>query len=85
MDGPWNGTQLNLGPEGVVYVDTVYDGLGRVYQQTNPHRSSPSSTDGITTHDYDALGRETKSLSRRQHCDYRLQPVSRRYSNGSRR
>src|SRR5258708_5781339 len=46
-------------PEGDVFTDTTYDGLGRVATMSNPHRSTASSTDGITTSVYDALGRVT--------------------------
>jgi len=50
-------TQLNSDPDGVTSVDTIYDALGRVHSVSNPHRASPSSTDGITQYQYDALGR----------------------------
>jgi RHS repeat-associated protein len=50
-------TQLTSDPEGIDTTDTTYDGLGRVYTQSNPHRSSSSTTDGTTTKTYDALGR----------------------------
>jgi RHS repeat-associated protein len=52
-------TQLNSDPDGIDYVDTSYDGFGRVYTQSNPHRSSSLPTDGTTTYTYDALGRTT--------------------------
>jgi RHS repeat-associated protein len=50
-------TQLTSDPEGTDYVDTTYDALGRKSTVSNPHRSSGSSTDGVTTYVYDALGR----------------------------
>jgi RHS repeat-associated protein len=50
-------TQLTSDPEGTDTTDTTYDGLGRVYTQSNPHRSTSSTTDGTTTKTYDALGR----------------------------
>jgi len=50
-------TQLTSDPEGTDTTDTTYDGLGRVYTQSNPHRSSSSTTDGTATKTYDALGR----------------------------
>lgn len=52
-------TVLNSDPEGADTTDTTYDGLGQVLTQSNPHRSSPSSTDGITSFVYDGLGRTT--------------------------
>jgi len=52
-------TQLNSDPQGVDYVDTTYDALGRVGSVSNPHRSTSSSTDGTTTNAYDALSRAT--------------------------
>lgn len=50
-------TQLASDPDGADFTDTAYDGLGRVWTKSNPHRSTSSSTDGITTYTYDALGR----------------------------
>jgi YD repeat-containing protein len=50
-------TQLNSDPGTVTYVDTTYDNDGRKYTVSNPHRSAASTTDGITTYIYDALGR----------------------------
>ena len=52
-------TQLTSDPEGPDSTDTSYDGTGRVYTQSNPHRSVTSTTDGTTTYTYDALGRTT--------------------------
>ena len=56
-------------PSGPSYTWTTYDVLGRKYQEWNSTRcSSPGSnclgesTWGITTHQYDALGRETKLI-----------------------
>ncbi|MFI5059045.1 MAG: RHS repeat-associated core domain-containing protein [Candidatus Acidiferrales bacterium] len=53
-------TQLTTDPDGTGFTDTTYDGLGRVFKQSNPHRSAASSTDGTTTYAYDALGRTTQ-------------------------
>jgi len=50
-------TQLTTDPQGVDYVDTVYDNFGRAASVTNPYRSTTSSTDGVTYRYYDALGR----------------------------
>jgi RHS repeat-associated protein len=51
--------QLNSDPEGVVYADTTYDALGRVYTVSNPYRSTSDPTYGLTTYGYDALSRPT--------------------------
>jgi len=53
-------TQLTSDPQGTVYVDTIYDGLGRVYTVSNPYRSGgdPTTSSGTTTYYYDALGRK---------------------------
>jgi RHS repeat-associated protein len=45
-------------PSGAI-TNTAYDGNGRISSVTNPHFSSPSSTDGTTGYAYDALGRLT--------------------------
>jgi RHS repeat-associated protein len=50
-------TQLTSDPEGTDFVDTTYDLLGLTATVSNPHRSGTSTTDGITTYSYDALGR----------------------------
>src|SRR6185312_7071470 len=39
-------------------VDTTYDSEGHVYSVSNPHGSTASPTDGLTTFTYDALGRK---------------------------
>jgi len=68
MDGLRHTIQTQLtDPEGKDYVDTIYNGEGAVYQQSNPTRcsSSPGSmpsscteaTWGVTSSYYDALGR----------------------------
>jgi YD repeat-containing protein len=59
-------TQLQSASEGTVYVDSTYDGLGRLLTVSNPHLSSPSPSDGTTCYGvwsanncvngYDALG-----------------------------
>jgi RHS repeat-associated protein len=49
-------TQLT-DPLGTDYVDTTYDGNGRVYSVSNPHRSTSSTSDGTTTTTYDASDR----------------------------
>ncbi|MGB7624666.1 MAG: hypothetical protein WBN92_20160, partial [Terriglobia bacterium] len=40
-----------------IVVDTTYDAMGRKHSVSNPHRLTPSATDGITTYGYDALSR----------------------------
>ena len=45
-------------PGGVI-VDTTYDSEGNVASVTNPHWSSSSPTDGLTSYLYDAIGRKT--------------------------
>ncbi|HEY6764587.1 MAG TPA: RHS repeat-associated core domain-containing protein [Candidatus Sulfotelmatobacter sp.] len=54
-------TQLTSDPQGTVYTDTTYDPLGRVATLSNPYRTGPdpTSSPGITTYAYDALGRKT--------------------------
>jgi RHS repeat-associated protein len=52
-------TQLNSDPQGVDYVDTTYDQLGRVYTVSNPYRTTSDPTYGLTTYKYDALSRPT--------------------------
>jgi RHS repeat-associated protein len=52
-------TQLNSDPDGADFVDTTYDAVGQKSTVSNPHRSGSSSTDGVTTYLYDALGRTT--------------------------
>ena len=50
-------TQLNSDPDGADYVDTTYDPAGHKSTVSNPHRSGSSTTDGITTYQYDPFGR----------------------------
>lgn len=50
-------TQLTSDPDGPTSVETTYDGTGLVYTRTNPHRTSSSPTDGVTSYFYDALGK----------------------------
>jgi RHS repeat-associated protein len=50
-------SQITSDPQGTVFTDTSYDGLGRVFTRSNPYRSGVSPTDGTTTYFYDALGR----------------------------
>jgi RHS repeat-associated protein len=47
-------------PQGTVYVDTTYDGDGRVASVSNPYRAGGSPTDGTTQYSYDGLGRTTQ-------------------------
>jgi RHS repeat-associated protein len=53
-------TELTSDPQGIIYTDTAYDGLGRVYTVSNPYRSGtdPTTSSGTTTYIYDVLGRK---------------------------
>ena len=62
MDHPVQ-TELVSDPDTPTFTATTYDGLGHIYTQSNPYRSSSSPTDGTTTYTYDALGR-TVSVAR---------------------
>jgi RHS repeat-associated protein len=50
-------TQLESDPQGIVYTDTTYDGLGRKHTVSNPYRSTSDPTYGLTTFGYDGLSR----------------------------
>lgn len=54
--------QLNSDPQGTVYTVTTYDSLGRQSTVSNPYRSVSDPTYGVTTTQYDALGRTTKVI-----------------------
>jgi YD repeat-containing protein len=43
-----------------IEVDTVYDSMGRVYTVSNPYCTPSDRTYGLTTYNYDALGRKTQ-------------------------
>jgi YD repeat-containing protein len=64
MDGMGHVTQTQLitDPDGVDYVNTTYDGSGRVYTKTNPFRGSAPPPNTTTTYFYDALGRPIETL-----------------------
>jgi hypothetical protein len=48
------------GGQGTIYVDSTYDSVGRPHTVSNPHLSTSSTTDGVTTNSsYDALDRVT--------------------------
>jgi len=63
MDGMGHVKQMQLtsDPQGTVYADTTFDGLGRVWKQSNPYRigTDPTTSSGTTIYTYDALGRKT--------------------------
>jgi RHS repeat-associated protein len=64
FDGVGRTKQTRLvDPAGDDFVDTTYDVAGRVSTVSNPHRSTSSQTDGITTTYYDALGRVTQTTA----------------------
>ena len=50
-------SQLTSDPQGTVFTDATYDGLGGAYTASNPYRSTGEPTYGITTYSYDAIGR----------------------------
>jgi YD repeat-containing protein len=52
-------TQLNSDLSGWDYVNTTYDSMGRVQSVTNSFRTTSDPTYGITSYQYDALGRKT--------------------------
>lgn len=54
--GRVNQTQF-FDPEGIDYVNTAYDAMGRKASVSNPERSGSSPTDGTTSYVYDGLGR----------------------------
>jgi YD repeat-containing protein len=54
-------SEVTSDPQGTIFTDTTYDGLGRVSTVSNPHRTcgtDPTSTCGITTYAYDPLNRK---------------------------
>ena len=53
---------IQADPENYVYSEATYDGMGRVWTKTNPHRQTASTTDGSSTTYYDALGRPTMQV-----------------------
>ncbi len=57
-------TQLTSDPQGTVYSDTTYDGLGHVATVSNPYRggSDATSSPGTTLYSYDGLGRKSKVI-----------------------
>jgi RHS repeat-associated protein len=59
MDGLGHVVQTKLAsdPDGITYTATTYDGMSHPYTVTNPYRTTGDSTYGITTYNYDALGR----------------------------
>jgi RHS repeat-associated protein len=60
LDGLGRTRQTQLGdPQGTDYTDTAYDALGRLASVSNPYRSTSDPTYGITSYQYDALGRPT--------------------------
>ena len=53
-------TQLTSDPQGTVYADTTFNGLGQVWKQSNPYRTGtdPTTSSGTTIFAYDALTRK---------------------------
>jgi YD repeat-containing protein len=52
-------TILLSDPSGSDYVDTTYDGMGRVYTVTTSYRGTTEPTYGKTQYTYDGIGRKT--------------------------
>ena len=52
-------TRLDSDPQGTTYTDVTYDALGRKATVSNPYRTTGDPTYGITSYQYDALGRVT--------------------------
>jgi RHS repeat-associated protein len=52
-------TQNQSDPNGIAYVNTVYNTLGQVYSVSNPFYTAADATYGVTSFSYDALGRKT--------------------------
>src|SRR5262249_46275066 len=52
-------SQLTSDPQGVTYVDTVCDFVGRPSSVSTPYRSTSEPTYGVTTTQFDVLGRPT--------------------------
>ncbi len=50
-------TEASSDPTAPVFIDTTYDGMGRVHSVSNPYRSKGEVTYGLTTYLYDSLGR----------------------------
>ena len=55
-------SQLTSDPEGTTYIDATYDEQGRKKTVSNPYRTTSDPTYGITTYNYDALGREVQLI-----------------------
>jgi RHS repeat-associated protein len=55
-------TQLTSDPQGTVNADITNDAYGRTRTSSNPYRSTGETTYGITTFEYDALGRTRKVI-----------------------
>lgn len=52
-------SSVNSDPEGPVYVDTTYDGVGNIQSVSNSYRTKSEATYGVTSFLYDGLGRKT--------------------------
>jgi RHS repeat-associated protein len=61
LDGLCHVTQkaITSDPQGTDYTSTTYDGQGRVWEVSNPYRSTNDTSYGLTTYTYDALGRRS--------------------------
>ena len=51
--------QVTSDPNGIAYIDTTYDKVGRIASISNPYYTTTDATYGITSIQYDALNRIT--------------------------
>ncbi|MFZ3215139.1 MAG: RHS repeat-associated core domain-containing protein [Candidatus Acidiferrales bacterium] len=49
--------EISSDPQGTDYTDTTYDADGRLATVTNPYRTTSDSSYGVTSYQYDGLGR----------------------------
>src|SRR6266567_7140718 len=55
-------SKVTSDPQGTDYADTTYDALSRASTASNPYRTNTEPTYGLTTTQYDALGRVSKVI-----------------------
>jgi RHS repeat-associated protein len=54
--------QVSVSSQNVIYTDTTYDSLGRIYTVSNPYLTKSDPTYGVTTYQYDGLSRPTLAI-----------------------